>query len=121
MKLLKEITQTLTRDSQRLKLTVNVQIELPGPVLQGFIKLGDQICELNYRGTKSKIGDKLGDQKYNFTFKIKNTMSICMFNIIVNFHLLYIIIVHLKGKYWKKTSSINYQTNYINKFNITKS
>ena len=60
----------LTRDSQRLRLTVNVQIGLPGPILQGFIKLGDQICELNYRGTKSEIGDKLGDQKYNFVIYI---------------------------------------------------
>ena len=34
----------------------------------GFIKLRDQICELNYRETKSKIGDKLGDQKYNFVY-----------------------------------------------------
>jgi len=56
----------LTSGSQRLRLTVNVQIGLPGPILQGFIKLGDQICELNYRGTKSVIGDKVGDQFYNF-------------------------------------------------------
>ena len=56
----------LTRDSQRLRLTVNVQIGLPGPILQEFIKLEDQICELNYRETKSEIGDKLGDQKCNF-------------------------------------------------------
>ena len=54
---------TLARDSQRLRLTVNVQIGLHGPILQRFIKLRDQICELNYRGTKSKIGDKLEDQK----------------------------------------------------------
>ena len=32
----------------------------------GIYKTGDQICELNYRGTKSEIGDKLGDQKCNF-------------------------------------------------------
>ena len=56
----------LTHDSQHLRLRVNVQIGLPGPILQGFIKLGDQICELNYRGTKSVIGDKVGDQFYNF-------------------------------------------------------
>ena len=56
----------LTRDNQRLRLTVNVQIGLPGPILQGFIKLGDQICELNYKGIKSVIGDKVGDQFYNF-------------------------------------------------------
>ena len=29
-------------------------------------KIGNQICELNYRGTKFKIRDKLGNQKYNF-------------------------------------------------------
>ena len=58
----------VTRDSQRLRLTVNIQIGLPEPILQGFIKLGNQICELNYRGTKSEIGDKLGDQKCNFIF-----------------------------------------------------
>ena len=56
----------LTRGSQRLRLTVNVQIGLPEPILQGFIKLGDQICKLNYRGAKSEIEDKLGNQKYNF-------------------------------------------------------
>ena len=58
----------LTRDSQRRRLTVNVQIGLPGPILHGFIKLGDQIFELNYTGTKSVIGDKVGDQFYNFVF-----------------------------------------------------
>ena len=56
----------LTRGSQRLRLTVNVQIGFPGPILQGFRKLGDQICELNYRRTKYEIGDKLRDQKCNF-------------------------------------------------------
>ena len=30
----------LTRDSQRLRLTINIQIELLGPILQRFIKLG---------------------------------------------------------------------------------
>jgi len=44
---------TLTHGSQRLKLMVNVQIGLSGPILQGFIKLEDQICELNFKGTKS--------------------------------------------------------------------
>ena len=40
------------------------------PILQEqFIKLGDQMCELNYRGTKIEIGVKLRDQKYNFTYK----------------------------------------------------
>jgi len=59
----------LTRDSQHLRLTVNVQIGLPGPILQGFIKLEDQISELNYRGTKSIIGDKVRDQFCNFAKK----------------------------------------------------
>ena len=70
MKHLQGTTQTLTRGSQRLGLMVNIQIWLPGPILQGFIKLEDQICELNYKGTKSEIGDKLGDQKCNFTYFI---------------------------------------------------
>ena len=44
------------------------------PILQDqfikeFIKLRDQMCKLNYRGTKIKIGVKLGDQKYNFSLK----------------------------------------------------
>ena len=46
----------------------HVQIELPRPILQGFIKLGDQICELNYRKTKSVIEDKVRDQFYNFAY-----------------------------------------------------
>lgn len=66
MKPLRGTTQTLTRGSQRLRLTVNVQIGLPGPILQEFIKLEDQIYELNYRGTKFVIGDKVRDQFYNF-------------------------------------------------------
>ena len=40
MKHLHGTTQTLTRGRQRLKLAINVQIELPGPILQEFIKLG---------------------------------------------------------------------------------
>jgi len=66
MKYLHETTQTLTRGSQRL--TVNIQIGLLGPILHGFLKLGNQICELNYRGIKSEIGDKLKDQKCKFVF-----------------------------------------------------
>jgi len=69
MKLLQGTTQTLIRGSQRLRLTVNVQIGLSGPILQEFIKLGNQICELNYRGTKSVIGDKVRNQFYNFANK----------------------------------------------------
>ena len=52
----------VTRDHQRLRLTVDVQIGLSGPILQGFIKSEDQICELNYKGTKFEIKDKLGDK-----------------------------------------------------------
>ena len=37
--------------------------------IKGFIKLRDQMCELNYKGIKIKIRVKLGDQKYNFTYK----------------------------------------------------
>ena len=37
--------------------------------IKGFIKLRDQMCELNYRGTKIKIRVKLKDQKCNFTYK----------------------------------------------------
>ena len=59
----------LTHDSQHLRLMVNIQIGLLEPILQGFIKLEDQICELNYRGTKIEIGVRLGDQKCNFTYK----------------------------------------------------
>ena len=33
----------VTRGSQRQRLMVNVQIGLPGPILQEFIKLEDQI------------------------------------------------------------------------------
>ena len=37
--------------------------------IKEFIKLGDQMCELNYKETKIEIGVKLGDQKCNFTYK----------------------------------------------------
>ena len=50
---------TLTCGSQRLRLTVNVQIGLPGPILQEFIKLRNQICKLNYKRTKYVIEDKV--------------------------------------------------------------
>ena len=65
MKPLQGTTQTLTRviDTWQSTSEVNGQ----RPILQEFIKLGDQICELNYRETKSKIRDKLENQKYNFT------------------------------------------------------
>ena len=71
MKSLQGTTQALTRGSQRLRLTVNVQIGLPGSILQGFIKPRDQICELNYRGTKPEIGDKVEDQFCNFAKKLR--------------------------------------------------
>ena len=59
----------MTCGSQGVRLTVNVQIGLSGSILQGFIKLEDQICELNYKGTKSVIKDKVGDQFYNFALQ----------------------------------------------------
>ena len=40
-----------------------------GKIYKGIYKTGDQMCELNYKGTKIEIGVKLGDQKYNFTYK----------------------------------------------------
>ena len=51
----------LIRGRQRLRLTVNVQIGLQRPILQEFIKMGNQIYELNYRGSKFVIGDKIKD------------------------------------------------------------
>jgi len=102
MKPLQGTTQTLTRvidmwqshmaltcGSQRLRLTINVQIGLLRSILQGFIKLGDQICELNYRGTKSIIEDKMEDQFYNFTFKLqlKVTKIYITINCLVNLFL----------------------------------
>ena len=68
MKLLQKTTQTLTHDNQDLRLTINIQIELPGLILQGFIKLRNQICKLNYKRTKSVIEDKMRNQFYNFAF-----------------------------------------------------
>ena len=46
---------TLTCGSQCLRLTVNVQIGFPRLILQEFIKLGDQIYELNYRGSNPEL------------------------------------------------------------------
>ena len=40
--------------------------------IKGFIKLGDQMCELNYKGTKIEIGVNLEDQKCNLPKKIKS-------------------------------------------------
>lgn len=42
-----------------------------GSTLRDFNKYENKICESIYRGTKSKIGDKMGDQIYNFA-KYKN-------------------------------------------------
>ena len=50
---------TLTRDSSTFKSDFLNQF-------CRIYKIGDQIYELNYREIKSKIGDKLRDQKYNF-------------------------------------------------------
>ena len=38
-----------------------------GWIYKGIYKIGDQMCELNYKETKIEIEVKLGDQKYNFT------------------------------------------------------
>jgi len=57
-----------------LRLTVNVQIGLSGPILQGFIKLRDQIYELNYRGTKSEIEDKLKNQSVTLRYYFKEVI-----------------------------------------------
>jgi len=67
---------TLTRDSERLRLTVNVQIGLSRPILQGFLKLEDQICELNYKRTKFIIRDKVENQFYNFAYFLLNTVNL---------------------------------------------
>ena len=40
-----------------------------GWIYKGIYKIEDQMCELNYKGTKIKIGVKLEDQKCNFTYK----------------------------------------------------
>ena len=65
MKLLQETTQTLTRGSHTWQSTSEVNGQRPNRVFRtnfvGFIKLGDQIYELNYRGTRSEIKDKLRD------------------------------------------------------------
>ena len=73
MKPLQGTTQTLTRDidmwqshvaltrgSQHLRLTVNVQIELSGPILQRFIKLGAKFMNQIIGEPNLKIRDKLG-------------------------------------------------------------
>ncbi|KAL5170483.1 hypothetical protein HKD37_11G032187 [Glycine soja] len=74
MKCLQETTQTLTHDIDTWQSTFEVNGQRLNRAswtnFAGIYKIGDQICELNYRGTKSKIRDKLGDQKYNFTLLI---------------------------------------------------
>ena len=87
MKPLHGTTQTLTRGSQRLRLTVNIEIGLPRSILQGFIKLEDQICELNYRGSKSEIRDKVGDQFCNFAYFLINHSTLYLSNMISSFFL----------------------------------
>jgi len=37
--------------------------------IKRFVKLGDQMCKLNYKETRIKIGVKLGAQKYNCIYK----------------------------------------------------
>jgi len=64
IKPLQETTQTLTCGIDTWQSTSEVNGQHPNRTSRtnfaGFIKLGDQICELNYRGTKSKIENKLG-------------------------------------------------------------
>ena len=73
MKLLQGTTQTLTRVIDMWQSTSEVNGQRPNRAFRtnfaGIYKTGDQICELNYRGTKSKIRDKVEDQKFNFTNK----------------------------------------------------
>ena len=63
------------RDLSRLIVSLAPVVKpFKRPILQeqfikGFIKLEDQMCELNYKGTKIEIGVKLEDQKCNFTYK----------------------------------------------------
>ena len=65
MKSLRGTTQTLTCGIDTWQSTSKVNDERPNRAsmtnFAGFIKLEDQICKLNYRGTKSKIRDKLKD------------------------------------------------------------
>ena len=55
---------TLTHDRQRPNRTSKTNFT-------GIYKTEVQIYELNYRETKSKIGDKTRDQNYNFAFTIE--------------------------------------------------
>ena len=54
--------------SQQSTLLLNGQrpIDASQTNIAKFYKTGDQICELNYWGTKCEIRDKVRDEKYNF-------------------------------------------------------
>ena len=73
MKPLQVTTQTLTRGMTRGSHTwqstseVNGQCPNLAEFIKGFIKLRNQMCELNYKGTKIEIGVKLGDQNRNWS------------------------------------------------------
>ena len=61
----------LTRDSHTWQSTSEVNGQRLNRTSKtnfaGIYKTEDQICELNYGGTKFVIGDKVEDQFYNFT------------------------------------------------------
>jgi len=63
-------TQTLTHGIDTWQSMFEVNGQRPNRTSEtnftGIYKTGGQIYELNYRGTKSVIGDKVGDQFYNF-------------------------------------------------------
>jgi len=63
-------TRRWHRGSQRHCLTVNVQLWCRGTNIALFYKIKDPIHELNYWGTKYKIGAKVGDQKCNLVYVI---------------------------------------------------
>ncbi|KAH1245923.1 hypothetical protein GmHk_06G016127 [Glycine max] len=71
MKSLQGTIQTLTRGIDMWQSTSEINSQRPNRSSRinftGIYKTRDQICELNYRGTKFKIKDKVRDQFYNFT------------------------------------------------------
>ena len=70
MKCLQETTQTLTHDIDTWQSTFEVNGQRLNRAswtnFAGIYKIGDQICELNYRGTKSIIGEKMRNQIRNW-------------------------------------------------------
>ena len=79
MKPLQGITLTLTRGIDTWQSTSEVNGQHPNRACRtnfvGIYKTGDQICELNYRGIKFEIGDKLVDQKCNFAYFIHKAQT----------------------------------------------